>query len=193
MQHRIQLEKAIKLARQRLHETKIDTEKIGKNENCDIPDNQNTCQKIMLKLLKALERIRDTKNDQIVQSLSGIKRRKRRESSASDEPHFGSMILVGTLQKEEAKALQRGMAAFKDEQNLLDRRKSIPILTDDLPSKSMEDLDVKLEPVLEKEKEIKEMVGYLIHFYYRIYSSTSPGGLLFQHNPGLGDNREWGL
>uniref|UniRef100_A0A915ML29 Uncharacterized protein n=1 Tax=Meloidogyne javanica TaxID=6303 RepID=A0A915ML29_MELJA len=83
------------------------------------------------------------------------------------EPHFGSMILVGTLQKEQAKALQRGMAAkgnFKDEQSLIDRRKSIPILTDDLPSKSLEEgLERTLEPTtIEEEK--KEMVENLKNF-----------------------------
>nr|CAD2190335.1 unnamed protein product [Meloidogyne enterolobii] len=176
LQQRIQLEKAIKLARQRLHERKPDVKSEGNqdenqagnqagNSETDILNQQNTCQRITSKLLKALERIRDTKNEQLLQR-SGIRRRKRRESLASDEPHFGSMILVGTLQKEQAKALQRGMAAFKDEQSLIDRRKSIPILTDDLPSKSLEEgLERTLEPTtIEEEKKEIDTILCLINY-----------------------------
>ncbi|KAF7640504.1 hypothetical protein Mgra_00000327 [Meloidogyne graminicola] len=166
LQQRLQLEKAIKLARKCLQERK---DEIENNKSDDFLEQQNTCQKITIKLLKALEKIKDIQNEQFLQS-SGIKRRKRRESLKSDEPHFGSMILVGTLQKEQMKALQRGIAEFKDEQKLLDKRKSIPILTDDLPDKSVEE---GLKEEIEVKEEIKQMgkFHYLLNNYTPLISS----------------------
>lgn len=141
MQYRIQLEKAIKLAQRNLEKTPIEEQS----------EDQSTYRNITQKLLIALERIRDSKNAQLIAKAG---RRKRRESvaSAKNEPHFGSMILFGTLQRDQAKTLQRGMALQKEPKST--RRKSISILSDDVPTDEEE-----AEEVVFPEQLKVQMVG----------------------------------
>jgi hypothetical protein len=103
-------------------------------------------------LLRALEIIRDTKNEQLLLKAGRGRRQRKISTGAKAEPHFGSMILYGTLQKSEGKALQRGMA-------LRNRRESIQILSDDVPSMEADEEEGIMLPDELTAQELEEPVN----------------------------------
>uniref|UniRef100_A0A183BLR0 Ion_trans_2 domain-containing protein n=1 Tax=Globodera pallida TaxID=36090 RepID=A0A183BLR0_GLOPA len=137
LQYRIQLERAINAAKLSMC--------MPKNTVADTrttPTDTVEFNRIKARLLDTLEKVRDTKNQQML-AKAGRRTRVQKAGAKPQQPHFGSMIISGTLQQKEGASLRQMLEAAKKRPSF--RRRSISILSDSTIKAKAEEEEAKLE------------------------------------------------
>ncbi|KAL3119464.1 hypothetical protein niasHT_008978 [Heterodera trifolii] len=170
LQYRIQLERAINAAKLSMtkhaatcNNTDNKNTKAG-GENKSIAQNDTVeLHRIKQRLLDMLEKIRQTKDQQML-----AKAARRREMMAPklgtkpQQPHFGSMIISGTLQQREARVLRQMLEVAKQRPSF--RRRSVSILSDSTIKAKAEEEREEEAAKIEQLKLVEAEEPFLLRF-----------------------------